>query len=231
MHRSALWPAMAATNCLGLINTLHAVIERVPACRLIFAGSSQMYTAKLGDLRVDETTPLCPRTFYGQTKAWSLEAIAFARANEGLRGGTAILFNHESPLRSPSFITRKVTSTAAAIRRGARKRLAVANLRARADWSCAEDVVDAMVRMSLMDAPKDFVVGSGSLHSVEQLLECAFSHVGLAWHDHVDVDRKVDEPAVYADPRLIETELGWRRRRDFEALIRRMVDADLEAQA
>jgi GDPmannose 4,6-dehydratase len=121
--RLALWPAMARTNCLGVVNMIRAVLKHQRGCQLIFAASSQMYSTAEGDLRVDEATPCQPRTFYGETKAWSMEAVRFARAQEGLPGGTAILFNHESPLRNPSFISRKITRAAAAIRLGREKRM------------------------------------------------------------------------------------------------------------
>jgi GDPmannose 4,6-dehydratase len=225
--RLALWPAMARTNCLGVVNTIRAVLRYRPDCKLIFAASSQMYMAADGDLSVDEATPCQPRTFYGETKAWSMEAVRFARAQEGLRGGTAILFNHESPLRSPSFISRKITRAAAAIKLGQEQRLTVANLHGRADWSSAEDVVDALMRMGNMDVPADYVIGSGQLRTVEQMLDCAFRHVGLTWRDHVDSGEPRAAPAVYADTTRIQTELAWKPAHDFETWIRAMVDSDL----
>ena len=222
-----LWPAMVRTNCRGVAAMLRALRRMAPDCRLVFAASSQMYTPDGGDLTVDETTARRPRTFYGHTKSWSLDAVAEARAH-GLRAGTAILFNHESPLRPPNFLSRKVTRAAAAIRRGRQHRLAIDNLGGRADWSSAADVVDALVRMS-EGAPDDYVIGSGRLHTVEDLVACAFARVGLDWRDHVDAARNAPQPAVVADPRRLTATLGWRPRQDFSALIETMVDADLAA--
>jgi len=195
-----LWPAMVRTNCRGVAAMLRALRRTAPDCRLVFAASSQMYTPPQGgDLTVDETTARRPRTFYGHTKSWSLDAIAEARAH-GLPASTAILFNHESPLRPPSFLSRKVTRAAAAIRLGRQHRLAIDNLGGRADWSSAADVVDALLHMS-EGAPDDYVIGSGRLHTVEDLLACAFARVGLDWRDHVDAARNAPQPAVVADPR------------------------------
>jgi GDPmannose 4,6-dehydratase len=225
---SALWSAMLRTNCLGVVNVLRALRRAAPDCRLVFAASSQMYTPPGTDLTVDETTVRRPRTFYGHTKAWSLDAIADARAHHGLPAASAILFNHESPLRPPSFLSRKVTRAAAAIRRGSPQRLAIENLGGRTDWSSALDVVDALVRMTEGE-PRDYVIGSGRLHSVEDLLACAFEHVGLDWRDHVDAARRAVQPAVVADPRRLMAERGWQPQQDFSTLIRAMVDADLAA--
>ncbi len=185
-----------------------------------------MYAAADDDRAIDETTKPQPSTFYGQTKVWGSEAIAFAR-RDGLKGATAILFNHESTRRAASFVTRKVTRAAAAIRLGLEDHLTLANLGGRADWSAALDVVDALVRMSEMADPQDYVIGSGVLHSVEQLVGCAFDRVGLDWRQHVTAARRSAAPAVYADPRRIRTDLGWQPEISFETLIHAMVDADL----
>lgn len=224
---SVLWPAMVRTNCRGVAHMLRALRRAAPDCRLVFAASSQMYSPDGTDLVVDEATARRPSTYYGHTKAWSQDAIAEARAH-GLGAATAILFNHESPLRPPSFLSRKVTRAAAAIARGSRERLEIRNLGGRADWSSAADVVDALVRMADGE-PRDYVIGSGRLHSVEDLLACAFGHVGLDWRDHVDGARRVVQPAVVADPSRLIAERGWRPAQDFPALIRAMVDADLAA--
>jgi GDPmannose 4,6-dehydratase len=226
---AALWPAMLRTNCAGVAAVVRALRRGAPDCRLVFAASSQMYTPENGDLTVDETTPRRPRTFYGHTKSWSLDAIAAARAH-GLPAGTAILFNHESPLRPPSFLSRKVTRAAAAIKLGQQDRLVLDNLGGRADWSSASDVVDALWRMSA-GPPGDYVIGSGRLHTVEELVAGAFAHVGLDWRRHVDAARHAAQPAVVADPRRLVAACGWAPRQDFSDLIRAMVDADLAALA
>jgi GDPmannose 4,6-dehydratase len=148
---------------------------------------------------------------------------------DGLKGATAILFNHESTRRAPSFVSRKVTRAAAAIALGLEDQLSLADLGGRADWSAAEDVIDALIAMSAMATPQDYVIGSGVLRSVEQLVACAFDRVGRDWRRHVTAARNGATPAVYADPRRIQTELGWRPTISFEAMIHAMVDADLAA--
>jgi GDPmannose 4,6-dehydratase len=205
-----------------------AVLQAGAKSSLVFAGSSQMYTATGIEDRVNEHTPRRPSTFYGHVKTWSTELLAQLRTDFGLRASTAILFNHESPLRRPQFVSRKIAQAAAAIRAGQAVELEIANVRSRVDWCSATDVVRALHLMATASVANDYVIASGTLHSVEDLLEIAFSHCGLDWRQHTKVQAAREEPALCGDPQLIETTLGWRRRVSFEQLIRGMVEYDLQ---
>jgi GDPmannose 4,6-dehydratase len=218
---------MMATNFTATQALAFAVLASGAKPSLVFAGSSQMYTAAGEDHLVCELTPRRPSTFYGRLKSWSAELLAQLREDFGLRAGTAILFNHESPLRRSQFVSRKITQAAAAIRLGQSGRLEVLNTRARADWCGAADVVRALHLMASAPAARDYVVASGTLHTVEDLLTIAFGHCGLDWREHVVALEAREQPALCGDPGLIESELGWRRSMSFDDLIRNMVDHDL----
>jgi GDPmannose 4,6-dehydratase len=145
---------------------------------------------------------------------------------------SGILFNHESPRRGLEFVTRKVTDGVARIVKGRARELELGNLDARRDWGFAGDYVDAMWRMLQQPKPADYVVGTGTTHTVRELCELAFSHVGLDWKRHVKVSPRFVRPAeveaLQADPSKATRELGWTPQTRFEDLVRMMVDADLE---
>jgi GDPmannose 4,6-dehydratase len=223
----AMMQGMLATNFASTQALAFAVLATGAKPSLVFAGSSQMYTAIDADHRVSELTPRCPSTFYGRVKCWSAELLAQLRVDFGLRASTAILFNHESPLRRSQFVSRKITQAVAAIHLGRLDRLEVLNTRARADWCSAADVVRALHLMATAPVARDYVVASGTLHSVEDLLTLAFGHCGLDWRQYAEAREAREKPALYGDPRLIEIELGWQRLVSFDELIREMVDHDL----
>lgn len=204
---AALDATMVAVNHRASLALIRGVLAHVPDCRLIFAGSSQMFTPADPPLVVDETTPARPATFYGVTKAWSREAITWARDRHGLLGGTAILFNHESPRRGPAFVTAKIARAAA---RG--EKLHLFNLGARVDWSAAEDFSRAFIRIADDDVPPgDFVFGSGQLHSVTDFAAAAFAAAGRDWRDHLTADQTQTGPALVANPARLRA-LGWQPR-------------------
>jgi GDPmannose 4,6-dehydratase len=219
--------AMLTTNFTSTQALAFAILATGAKPSLVFAGSSQMYTATAGDPPVRELTPARPSTFYGQVKSWSRELLVQLRTDFGLRASTAILFNHESPLRRSQFVSRKVTQAVAAIHLGRPARLELLNLRARADWCSAADVVRALHLMATAPVARDYVVASGVLHSVEDLLALAFGHCGLDWREHAVAHEAHERPALRGDPRLIEAELGWQRSVSFEQMIHEMVDHDL----
>ena len=148
---------------------------------------------------------------------------------------SGILFNHESPRRGLEFVTRKVTDGVARIVKGRARELALGNLEARRDWGFAGDYVDAMWRMLQRPEPTDYVVGTGETHTVRELCELAFSHVGLDWKRYVKVDPRLVRPAevdaLQADPSKAVRELGWTPTTSFAQLVRMMVDADVERQS
>ena len=218
---------MVRTNFLSTKVLAFAVLESGCTCRVVYAGSSQMYSAETSYHEIDESADRKPSTFYGHTKAWSMELLAELRKDCGLNASTAILFNHESPLRRPQFVSRKISQATAATYRGDPFRLDLLNVGARTDWSSADDVVRALHLMGIADRPADFVVASGQLHSVRTMLDVAFGHVGLDWKSLVRPQSDVEEPTLVGNATLLETTLGWKRRQSFSDMIKQMVDADI----
>jgi GDPmannose 4,6-dehydratase len=218
---------MIETNFLSTKALAFAMLEAGSRCHLIYAGSSQMYSAERLHHEIDERAERKPSTFYGCTKAWSMELLGQLRKDCALRASTAILFNHESPLRQPQFVSRMISLAAAAASRGDPVNLDLLNIGARTDWSSASDVVRALHLMATAKRPSDFVVASGELHSVRAILDIAFGHVGLDWRTLVTTKRDVEQPALVGNAALLETTLGWRRQQSFPDMIRQMVDADI----
>lgn len=180
----------------------------------------------------DEDTPIRPVSPYGATKAFAHHLASLERSR-GLFTASVILYNHESPRRPPTFVTRKITSTVAAIAAGTADRLALGNLDARRDWGWAPDYVDAMVRALRHDDPGDYVVATGEAHSVRDFVAAAFAHVGIEdWEHHVVVDpaflRPADPSLLVGDATRARTRLGWAPTVTFDALVGLMVDAEPE---
>ena len=209
---------------------LTALSEFQPACRLYFAGSSEMF-GRPEISPQDESTPLMPRNAYGISKVAGFHLMRCYREAHNLFCSTGILYNHESPRRRPEFVPRKITLAAARIARGDTRKLELGNLDAQRDWGYAPDYVRAMHMMLTHEQPDDYVVATGKLHSVRDLCEIAFSHAGLTWQDHVQVNPQFirEEPAtqLVGNPSKIESSLGWHRTRSFPDMIQEMVEADL----
>jgi GDPmannose 4,6-dehydratase len=222
-HRQMVDTNFGACSALAM-----ALLESALPARLVFAASSQMYTPGEAVSLIDEDSPRRPSTFYGHAKAWSTALLGQLRAEHGLHASTAILFNHESSLRRPSFVSRKITLAAAAAAAGRPHPLRLMNVGARVDWSAAEDVVAALQTMAGAATPQDCVVASGRLHSVRELLAAAFGHVGLDWREHTQFDRDSAEPALCGKPRRLQA-LGWQPDLGFETWVGRMVDHDRQA--
>jgi GDPmannose 4,6-dehydratase len=216
---------MVAVNHAAPLALAHALLTAGRG-RLVFAASSQMYTPALPPPRIDERTPRAPATFYGVTKANSLAAIAWLRDHQGLAASTATLFNHESPRRAMSFVSRKITTAAARIAAGLERELELADTSARADFSSARDIVEGLHAMALETEPRDYVLGSGELHTIEELCDVAFKAAGLDYREFVRPTPRTERPALVADTRQIEERLHWQRRHSFEAWIGEMVTAD-----
>jgi len=221
-------------TALGVTRLLEAIRLAHPAARVYQASSSEMF-GKAQETPQREATPFYPRSPYGVAKVYGHWITVNYRESYGLFAVSGILFNHESPRRGLEFVTRKVTYGVARIVKGKDTELRLGNLDARRDWGFAGDYVEAMWQMLQQPRPADYVVGTGQTHSVRELCEIAFSHVGLDWKKYVSVDARYVRPAevdtLQADPSKAKRELGWAPNTSFERLVRMMVDADLERVA
>lgn len=221
-----LHEAMLSGNFLATKTLAFAMVEtRIPA-HLVFAASSQMFTAEMEDCTITESSPRKPGTFYGHIKSWSMDLLTFLRTEQGLRASSAILFNHESPLRGHQFVSRKISRAAALAKLGRPVKLELHNLAARVDWSSARDVVRALHLMAAADQAHDYVVASGQLHSVQDMLEAAFAHAGLNWQDHVATRPSHPVPALTGCSTALRAKLQWARGISFKNMIAEMVDYD-----
>ncbi|MEE8192768.1 MAG: GDP-mannose 4,6-dehydratase [Gemmatimonadales bacterium] len=218
-------------TALGVTRILEAVRLAKPDARFYQASSSEMF-GKVQETPQSESTPFYPRSPYGVAKVYGHWITVNYRESYGLHAASGILFNHESPRRGLEFVTRKVSHAVARIKLGLAKELRLGNLEARRDWGYAGDYVDVMWRMLQQPEPDDYVVGTGVTHSVQDLVEVAFGHVGLDWNEFVKEDPRFRRPAeverLQADPGKAKRQLGWEPTVTFEQLITMMVDADLE---
>lgn len=222
---------MVRTNFSAAEAWLLAITQRHPVCRLLLAGSSQMYQPTHGGVNViNEDTPIMPSTFYGHTKAWSRSLLDHYRRQRGVFGSMVILFNHESPLRSPRFLTRKVTMAAARAFVGQHSGLRVRNIGAAVDWSSASDFVEAMGRTMTATDPADYVLASGRATRVEEILGLAFGSVGLDWREHTLIESEAvsNQPVLVGDAGRARRVLGWQPRETLSELIKRMVEHDVQ---
>lgn len=214
---------------IGVVRLLEAIREAEVPCRLYQAGTSEMF----GDSPPpqSEDTPLRPRSPYAAAKVYAYHMVRNYREAYGMFAVTGILFNHESPRRGETFVTRKVTRAVAAIVAGRQDTLYLGNLDAMRDWGHARDYVEAMWMMLQRDVPEDLVVGTGRSQSVRELCELAFGRVGLDWQRFVEVDPRYYRPTeveqLRSDPSRAMQVLGWQPRTSFEELVAEMVDADL----
>ena len=217
-------------TALGVTRLLDAVRLSKPDARFYQASSSEMF-GKVQETPQRETTPFYPRSPYGVAKVYGHYITVNYRESYGMFAVSGILFNHESPRRGLEFVTRKISHTVARIKLGLAETLPLGNLEAKRDWGFAGDYVDAMWRMLQQPTPEDYVVGTGTMHSVRDCCEVAFGHAGLDWKKHVTHDTRYDRPAevdtLLADPAKAKQRLGWTPRVDFQALMGMMVDADV----
>jgi GDPmannose 4,6-dehydratase len=214
----------------GTLRLLEAMREAGVESRFYQASSSEMFGAAAPPQ--SESTPFHPRSPYAVAKVAGYWAVVNYREAYGLFASNGILFNHESPRRGETFVTRKITRAVARIKHGLQDKLYMGNLDAKRDWGYAPDYVDAMWRMLQQDEPDDFVVATGETHSVREFLEAAFTHAGLDWEEHVEIDPKYFRPSevdvLLGDPSKAREQLGWEPTVTFDQLVQIMVDADIK---
>jgi GDPmannose 4,6-dehydratase len=217
-------------TALGVTRMLEAIRVVSPRIKFYQASSSEMF-GMVRDSPQNESTAFYPRSPYGVAKLYGHWITVNYRESYSLFACSGILFNHESPRRGIEFVSRKVTYAAARIKLGLQHKLKVGNLDAERDWGFAGDYVQAMWMMLQQDEPKDYVVGTGVTHSVGQLMEIAFGHLGMDYRQYIELDPSLLRPAevfhLKADPSKAERELGWKPEVNFEQLIHMMVDEDL----
>jgi GDPmannose 4,6-dehydratase len=215
---------------VGTIRILEAMREAGVNSRFYQASSSEMY-GKVQEVPQRETTPFWPRSPYGVAKVFSYWATLNYRESYGMHANNGILFNHESPRRGETFVTRKISRAVAAIKRGLQKELFLGNLQAKRDWGYAPEYVEAMWMILQQDKPDDYIVATGETHTVQEFLEIAFAHVQLDWKDYVKHDGRYERPAevdlLVGDASKAKRVLGWEPKVRFPELVRLMVDADL----
>ncbi|MGJ3253297.1 MAG: GDP-mannose 4,6-dehydratase, partial [Elainellaceae cyanobacterium] len=196
------------------------------------AGSSEMF-GKVQDVPQKETTPFYPRSPYACAKVYAHWQTVNYRESYDLFACNGILFNHESPRRGETFVTRKITRAIARIVAGRQRRIYLGNLDSKRDWGYAKDYVKAMWLMLQQDSPDDYVIATGETYSVREFLELAFKHVNLNWEEYVEFDPRYLRPAevdlLIGDPSKAKQKLGWEPSVTFEQLVNLMVDADLNA--
>jgi GDPmannose 4,6-dehydratase len=228
-EQPVLTAEFAAVGVTALLEAIRAVD---PEIRFYQASSSEIF-GEPREVPQTEDTPLLPVTPYGVAKAYGHLIVRSYRRRYGLYACSGILYNHESPRRPLDFVTRKIAHAAAAIASGVENELRLGDLDARRDWGYAGDYVRAMALMLRQDAPDDFVIASGVAHSVRDLVELAFGHVGLDWNAYVRVDDALRRGAaelydLVGDSSRAQSRLGWAPTIDFEGLVALLVDADLE---
>jgi GDPmannose 4,6-dehydratase len=218
---------------LGTIRLLEAIRESGLKPKFYQASSSEMF-GKVQDVPQRETTPFYPRSPYGAAKVYAYWVTVNYREAYGLFACNGILFNHESPRRGETFVTRKITKAAARIKLGVQQDLFLGNLDAKRDWGFAGDYVEAMWMMLQTEVPTDYVIATGETHTVKEMLELAFDRLQLDWKKHVKIDPKYYHPTevdlLIGDASKAKKELGWQPKVKFQELIAMMVDADLAVE-
>ena len=210
---------------------LEAIRETGIQPRFYQASSSEMF-GKAQHIPQNEETPFYPRSPYGCSKVFAYWFTVNYRESYGLHASNGILFNHESPRRGETFVTRKITRAVAHIQAGLQQKLYLGNLDAKRDWGYAKEYVEAMWLMLQQDKPDDYVIATNETHSVREFLEVAFGRAGLNWKKHVEIDPRYYRPAevdlLIGDYRKAKRQLGWEPRTKFVELAKLMVEADIE---
>ena len=217
---------------LGTTRILEAIRETKLKTKFYQASSSEMY-GKVLEVPQKETTPFYPRSPYGAAKVYAYWMTVNYRESYNMFACNGILFNHESPRRGETFVTRKITRAVARIKAGIQDSLYLGNLDAKRDWGYAKEYVEAMWLMLQQDKPDDFVIATGETHTVREFVEESFKYAGLNWKKYVKIDPRYFRPAevdlLIGDPSKAKRKLKWKPKTTFKQLVRLMVDADMEA--
>ncbi|AEB99027.1 GDP-mannose 4,6-dehydratase [Selenomonas sputigena] len=212
-------------------NILSSIVETCPSCRMYFAGSSEIF-GNVKEAPQSEETAYNPRSVYGISKMAGHSLIKNYRERYNVYACTGFTYNHESPRRGYNFVTRKITSFVAGIILGAENKLELGNLDAVRDWGYAPEYVEAMHKMLQQDMPKDYVIATGALHSVRELLEIAFGKVGLDYQEYIHVNEAFLRPEgaipLVGNASAIYQDLGWRAKKGIEEIISDMVETDIQ---
>jgi GDPmannose 4,6-dehydratase len=223
----------ADADAMGTLRLLDAIREEGVGCRFYQASSSEMF-GKVDESPQTEETAFHPRSPYGVSKVFGYWITRNYREAYGMYAVNGILFNHESPRRGPTFVTRKITRAVGAILRGEQDELRLGNLKAKRDWGFARDYMEGAWRMLQADEPDDYVLATGETHSVEEFLDVAFGYAGLNWPDYVKIDERYFRPAevdlLIGDYTKAKEKLGWEPTVRFEELVKMMVDHDRELE-
>jgi len=219
------------TDAVGTIRLLEAVRDTGLDTKFYQASSSEMY-GKVTEIPQTESTPFHPRSPYGCAKAYSFWQTVNYREAYGMFACNGILFNHESPMRGETFVTRKITRAATRIKEGLQDKLYLGNLDAKRDWGFAGDYVEAMWLMLQQDKPDDYVIATGQTRSIREFLDLAFEQVNLNWRDYVKIDPRYLRPSevdlLQGDSSKARSLLGWRPKVSFEQLVAMMIESDWE---
>jgi len=220
----------AEITALGTIRLLEAIRRAEMKPRFYQASSSELY-GKVVETPQTEKTPFYPRSPYAAAKAFAFHVTRNYREGYGMFAVNGILFNHESPRRGETFVTRKITRAVGRIKHGLQDKLYLGNLEAKRDWGYAGDYVEAMWMMLQHPEPEDFVIATGQTHAVRELLDEAFGYAGLDWRKFVEIDPRYHRPTevdlLLGDASKARRLLGWEPKVSFKELVRKMVDADM----
>jgi GDPmannose 4,6-dehydratase len=220
----------AQVTGMGCIRLLESMRNLGLNSRFYQASSSEQY-GKVQAIPQDENTPFYPRSPYAVAKQFAHWSVINYRESYGLHASCGILFNHESPRRGETFVTRKIAKAAAKIKLGLQDKLLLGNLDAKRDWGHAKEYVVAMWLMLQQENPDDYVIATGETHSVREFLEVVFGHLDLNWHNYVEIDARYYRPAevdlLIGDCRKAKRKLGWEPKIKFADLAREMVEAEL----